>query len=173
MTYNYKHGCARQGKKTSEYYTWVEMRQRCNNPNNSRYEDYGGRGIKVCERWDSFENFFVDMGIRPKSLTLDRIDNDGDYCPENCRWTTYKVNGNNKRVPKNARLITVFGKTQTLFAWSKEVGISYQLIDFRLKSGWSVERALMLSIRQLQMRKRRELKNTAPEASLTRRSLLK
>ena len=86
--------------KTSEFQTWASILQRCCNPKNTRYYDYGGRGIKVCERWkNSFVNFLADMGARPKGLTIDRINNDGDYEPGNCRWTTMTVQNSNKRKP--------------------------------------------------------------------------
>lgn len=75
---------------TPEYTSWRGMMDRCSNSNHSRYHRYGGRGITVCERWHSFENFLTDMGKRPPKLTLDRIDNDKNYEPGNCRWTTYK-----------------------------------------------------------------------------------
>lgn len=79
------------------YDIWVLMRQRCNNPRATSYAHYGGRGIKVCERWSSYEAFLQDMGERPEGLTLDREDVDGNYEPSNCRWATWQVQNTNKR----------------------------------------------------------------------------
>jgi len=90
---NTKHGY----HNTSTYRIWSAIIQRCNNPNSTGYIHYGGRGIKVCERWNDFNNFLKDMGPRPANLTIDRINNDGNYEPNNCRWVTHKVNCNNRR----------------------------------------------------------------------------
>ena len=88
-----RHGMAR----TAIYKAWHGMLQRCDNPSHGAYKHYGGRGISVCHRWRDFSNFIEDMGVRPDGLELDRIDNDGNYCKENCRWVTHKVNCQNTR----------------------------------------------------------------------------
>lgn len=127
---------------TATYSSWEHMRCRCNNPNNQLYGDYGGRGIFVCKRWEAFDNFYADMGDRPsKKHSLGRIDNDGPYSPENCKWETPFEQQNNRR---NNCLLTHDGKTQTLAEWSREAGIPYGTLRSRMaQHGWSVEKSLM------------------------------
>lgn len=91
------HGQARRSGRSTEYQIWGGMIKRCTNPKTWAWKYYGGRGIKVCKRWLSFENFYADMGPRPKNLTLDRINNDGNYEPGNCRWVTRKQQTANRR----------------------------------------------------------------------------
>lgn len=123
-----------------EYRTWESMLARCECITNREYPDWGGRGIKVCERWHDFNNFYADMGKRPLNTTLDRIDNNGNYEPSNCRWASAKVQANNKR---SNTLITYKGKTQTLQQWADETGIYSGTISMRINHyGWSVEKAL-------------------------------
>lgn len=140
-------GCARQphghyagNKATPTYSSWSAMRQRCANPNDPSYEHYGARGIKCCERWDSFENFLADMGERPDlTHSLDRVDVDGDYTPTNCRWASVKQQARNTR--RTVRL-TLNGITKAQADWSDDLGLPSHLIACRLRQGWSVERAL-------------------------------
>ena len=131
--------------KTPEFRAWAHMKHRCFNPNHPRYLDWGGRGIMVCDRWkNSFENFLADMGTKPSPKhSIDRIDNDGDYCPDNCRWATKTDQSNNKR---NNRLITIRNKTYTIAQWTKEMGYGRDVIWNRLKDGWSDYDAVMTPV---------------------------
>ncbi len=130
--YNTIHGKCR----TPENLTWNRMLNRCYNPANPKYKNYGGRGITVCERWrgeHGFENFLTDMGERPSSKhSIDRIDVNGNYCPENCRWATAKVQANN--MTTNI-LISYRGKTQTLSQWCDELNLSYSRVYDRYSRG--------------------------------------
>lgn len=121
--------------KTPTYQVWGAMRSRCLNPRHPRFVDYGGRGIQVCERWDSFENFLADMGEAPTGLELDRIDNNGNYEPSNCRWATHQQQMQNRR---NGRNLTHDGRTQCITAWAREVGLTRTCITNRLKRGWNI-----------------------------------
>lgn len=127
------------GKRPRGYASWVNMRQRCTNRNNTDFKNYGGRGISYCRRWEVFEAFIADMGEPEPRMTLDRIDNAGDYTPENCRWVTRAVQNVNKR---NCVRYTWNGKTQTLAEWSRETGIGRVTMLRRLQRGWPIERAL-------------------------------
>ena len=134
--YNKKHGMS----FSREYRTWESMIARCECETNREYSDWGGRGIKVCERWHDFNNFYADMGKRPPNTTLDRIDNNGNYEPSNCRWANAKTQANNRR---SNTLITFNGKTQTLQQWADETGIYKNTISMRINHyGWSIEKAL-------------------------------
>lgn len=126
---------------TRAYGIWKTMHQRCTNANREEYKNYGGRGIVVCERWKSFESFLEDMGHPPKGLTLERQDNNGSYCKENCRWATRKDQLNNRR---NNRTITAFGKTQSVTLWAQEKGIPVTTLRNRLfRAEMSAEDALL------------------------------
>lgn len=119
-------------RDTRLYGIWNKIKDRCFNPNCKRFSDYGGRGITVCREWkDSFQAFFdwaMENGYKD-SLTIDRKDPNGNYEPTNCRWSTYKEQGNNKR---NNRLITVHGKTHTVGEWASIVGIKYSTLYSRI-----------------------------------------
>jgi hypothetical protein len=122
------------------------MKERCTSANCSTYKYYGGRGIKVCERWsgeDGFENFYSDMGARPKGRSLDRINNNGDYSPENCRWATIVEQNNNRRC---TRMLEFMGESKPLTHWSNVTGIKRSTIRERLKRGWSVDRTLLTPV---------------------------
>lgn len=142
-----KHGYKKRGTTSRTYTSWQLMIQRCINPNNPAYKNYGGRGIKVCQQWrNSFENFLKDMGEAPNGLQLDRIKNDQGYCKKNCHWATSKQQNRNKR---NNCLITYNGKTQCLIEWAEEIGINYQTLQSRLRQAWSIERMLKTPVRRL------------------------
>lgn len=137
------HGhCRVRNKRTRTYLTWDNMLQRCRNPRNTWYKNYGGRGIKVCERWSKFENFLADMGERPPGRTIDRKDNDGDYEPDNCRWATKKEQSNNHR--RNRYLTCYDGPkgTKTLTEWAAISGRHYTTILHALKRGWTHKEAV-------------------------------
>lgn len=155
-----KHGHSVGGVRSPEHSAWHKMLQRCYNPKDRRYQEWGGRGITVCDRWrgpNGFANFLGDMGPRPSLRhSIDRFpDNDGNYEPGNCRWATMKEQCNNK---SNNHIITFHGKTQTLTQWAEELGIHYATLEDRIRHQWPIERALTEPVIPLQqrIRERRE-----------------
>ena len=139
-----KHGHART-KKSPTYTAWASMRHRCTNKNNAHYEDYGGRGVTVCTRWERFENFLEDMGECPFEMEIDRFpNNDGNYEPGNCRWATRKQQQNNMR---SNRLLTYQGRTQTMTQWAEELQMESYDIRNRLNYGWSIDRIFTTPVR--------------------------
>jgi hypothetical protein len=137
-SYTSSHGGTVNGVRTPEYQTWNSILTRCHGPNPE--PRYGGRGISVCERWrKSFTAFLEDMGTRPPKHPIDRIDNDGNYEPGNCRWVTHKEQMQNTST--TAR-IEFRGVVKSYAAWAEETGIPWACISQRLKRGWTVEQAL-------------------------------
>ncbi len=136
-----KHGeCSRVNGKTAEWKVWNKMIARCRDSNDKAFPRYGGRGIKVCDRWLEYLNFISDMGRRPTAgHSIERKDNDGNYEPGNCRWATKQEQANNRRTN---RLITANGITATLADWQRKTGIHQLTIRARLVRGWSEQRAV-------------------------------
>ena len=131
---NKQHGLS----STATYRIWRHMIDRCESVSDHAFHRYGGRGIKVCRRWKTFENFFQDMGERPAGLSLERIKNHLGYSPSNCKWATDVEQARNKR---NNRWLTADGRTQLLTDWAKELNSDMSLILKRLTRGWSVQDA--------------------------------
>lgn len=132
------HGLAGKNR-TLEYHSWASMIQRCTNTNEREYFRYGGRGITVCKRWRSFENFLADMGERPSSLhTIERINNDAGYSPENCKWATKAEQNRNMR---RNRWITWNDETLCMTDWAARLGLTLGGLAHRLNN-WSLERAM-------------------------------
>lgn len=119
------------------YGAWKNMLNRCENPDNRNYHHYGGRGITVCDEWHEFSNFIKwsdSVGGKPNGYSLDRIDNNGNYCPENCRWANTKTQSNNKR---DNVVLTFNGQSKTLSEWSEITGIKRGVLQHRYQRGWS------------------------------------
>lgn len=132
------HGHSSNGKLSSEYNSWRNMRDRCDNPANEMFQNYGGRGIKVCERWDnSFENFLADMGPKQPGQTVDRIEVNGNYEPGNCRWLSHKDQMRNMRTN---RIVTYQGREMTLAEACELSGLPRSRLAARLRAGWSMDR---------------------------------
>lgn len=134
-----RHGHTAAGKASPEYWVWAGMIQRCSNPNHDRFPRYGARGIKVCDRWKDFANFIADMGPRPSPRhSIDRIDLDGDYTPDNCRWATAVEQQSNT---SRSRVISFNGESRTVAGWARSLGVSPTTLSERLEK-WPLDEAL-------------------------------
>lgn len=131
-----KHGHAKNGARSKLYAVWVSMHQRCENPDAQNYENYGGRGIAVCERWHAFESFLADMGEAPPRTSLDRIDNNLGYSAENCRWADQKTQMANTR---HAHLVTIRGETRPISDWAATLGIPLSTLRYRIHNGMPIQ----------------------------------
>lgn len=131
----------RHGKRrTKEYAVWCGVKGRCTNEQNAAYHNYGGRGIGICDRWMSFENFLADMGCCPPGMTLERVDNNKGYEPGNCRWDTRTAQSRNRR---NLHVVTIDGRSAPLSVWVEEIGMaSYRTVHQRIIKGWDAKRAI-------------------------------
>lgn len=143
----FRHGHACKGKATPEYRAWQNMIERCCRETNIGFKNYGGRGIKVCAEWlYSFENFLADMGLKPSAdLTLDRIDTNGNYCPENCRWADRATQ---RRSRRDSKLHELNGEKKPLAEWCNLHGIHYDAVWDRINVlGWTLQNALQTPLR--------------------------
>lgn len=135
------HGAAPRGNISPEYRCWQSMKKRCENPKSKYYKDYGGRGIVICERWQTFANFLADMGQRPSaSHSIDRYpDVNGNYEPGNCRWATDLEQNNNRRTTP---MVEYQGRTQSISNWARELGVGYWSLRNRIVNlGWPIDKA--------------------------------
>jgi hypothetical protein len=130
--------------KSRVYKIWTGMHSRCKIPSATGYKNYGGKGVSVCERWNSFENFLSDMGDAPDGMSIDRKDSTGNYEPENCKWATRKEQNRNQF---DLPMFEYKGKTQCLSAWAEEVGSTFGTIKARLNNGWTFCKAIETPIR--------------------------
>jgi hypothetical protein len=144
MSNNTIHGHNTNAGKSPEYRSWDKMIQRCMNPKCHKFASYGGRGITVCERWLLFQNFLIDMGPRPAEHTLDRIDNDGDYKPGNCRWATRSEQQRNRRAN---RMVNYLGMRVCVTEFAEFIGHSVAQVSWRLDHGWSAEKIATTPVR--------------------------
>ena len=125
--------------KRTAYPGWAGMMGRCYDPDNRKYPSYGGRGIKVCDRWICFRLFYLDMGDRPPNMTLNRIDNNGPYSPENCEWATFSAQAQNRR---DNNLLSFGGEVLCVTEWARRIGIKRDTLRRRIALGWTVEHAI-------------------------------
>lgn len=132
---------------TQLMWVWSAMKNRCENPNDPAYKNYGGRGITVCERWHTFSLFLADMQPRPVGGMLDRIDNNGPYSPDNCKWSTRKEQNSNRR---NCIMVVLDGEPMTLKEACRRRSLTYRAVHKRITMrGWSIERSLSEPIRSM------------------------
>jgi len=126
--------------RTQEYKAWTNMWSRCTTPSSTGFHNYGGRAIRVCERWSDFNNFLTDMGMRPSPRhSIDRIDVNGNYEPTNCRWAEAKQQGRNRR---QQHYVTIQNRQMTLAEAVEQSGLKYNTVLYRLKRGWTISKAL-------------------------------
>lgn len=140
---NKKHGMS----NTRIFHCWSAMKDRCNNPNNKAYKNYGGRGITICPEWMEFQPFY-DWSMAngyADNLTIDRINVNGNYEPSNCQWITKKEQNNNKR---NNHLIEYNGETKTIAQWAEIAGLKRRVLTQRISSGWDIEKAMNTPVRK-------------------------
>lgn len=129
----------RDKTKQTAYVTWCAMKQRCYDKNFNGYQNYGGRGIIICDRWrNSFQAFFEDMGPRPFKMSIERIDTNGNYEPSNCKWASPKEQARNKR---SKRMVTIDGVEHHIADLAEKYGINMRTLDRRLKAGWPLDKA--------------------------------
>lgn len=132
--------------RTREYTIWAGMKYRCSNPNSRIFNRYGGRGIRVCERWQKFEAFLEDMGFSPSAKhSIERSDVNGDYTPDNCRWATPAEQSRNTT---RSTYLEFNGKRQTVADWAIELGVTQTCLRVRLRNGWTIEQTLMTRSRK-------------------------
>lgn len=140
------HGNSKRSGYSREYRAWQAAKTRCYNSHSAHYQNYGGRGIVMCDRWlHSFANFLSDMGRCPPGYSIDRIDNDGPYSPDNCRWTNYVEQRRNQRPhkrPTNTHLVTYQGSIHSVSEWARLLKIPVATLFGRLRRGWTVESVL-------------------------------
>lgn len=146
-----EHRLTKKGKKNDgrsklpEYKIWKDMRNRCYNPNNHKYSRYGGRGIKVCDSWQNFWNFYHDMSKRPKGCSIDRIDVNKGYSPDNCRWATVEVQENNRTT---TRFVIIGGEKKSIKQWSDIYSISDKTVRDRIYRGWDTIKSITTPARK-------------------------
>jgi hypothetical protein len=130
--------------RTKARMSWSSMRHRCENSKSENFARYGGRGIKVCRAWASFEAFYADVGPPPRGAYLDRIDNDGNYEPGNVRWVDAKTSARNRR---SSRIVEALGRKRSLIEWAEETGIPKTTLRERLEHGWPADQAVTAPVR--------------------------